>query len=172
MTHFMTIFHNISGDPFDSGCCISVFVSYELDKNESLKQSLSDKYTVHNQARLAPFKEQGYTKVIITRKQSSSVNQKLSEFSLPVIYMEKRTFTVEENEAYDQKFEDSGMGLDGSTLMTNPYFEQDVIQFPMSEDILLQLDEWDLSEIYPDYKGIFQSGYHLYPHSFTGDLLA
>ncbi|NDV68301.1 hypothetical protein [Dysgonomonas sp. 25] len=158
MTHFMTIFSNISGDSFNSDCCISVFISYDLDKDKYPKPSLSDKYTVHNQADLIRFKEYGYTKVIITKKRDAPILDNMSEYSLPVLYVEKRNFTNEENEAYDKEFENSGMGLDGSTLMTNPYFEQDAIQFPMSEDILLQVDEWDLNDIFPDYKDIFQSG--------------
>lgn len=113
---------------------------------------------MHNQTDLISFKGHGYTKVIITKKRNTSILENMSEYSLPVLYVEKRNFTNEENEAYDKEFENSGMGLDGSTLMTNPYFEQNIIQFPMSEDILLQIDEWDLSDIFSDYKGVFQSG--------------
>ena len=158
MTHLMSIFSNIMGDSFDSNYCISVFISYELDKDGYPKVSLSDKYVVHTQDDLTKFKEEGFTKVIITKKRISSIKEKFSEHVLPTIYIDKRNFTKEENDSYDEEFENSGMGIDGSTLLTNPYFEQDVIKFPMSEDILLQIDEWDLVDIYPELKGIFQTG--------------
>ena len=65
------------GDSLDSEYCISVFISYDLGKREYPKASISDKYTVHPQNDLAKFKEQGYAKVLITKKRIFLMKEKL-----------------------------------------------------------------------------------------------
>jgi hypothetical protein len=157
MVPLLTIFPNIMGDPFDSKYCITVFIDYGLDRNGCPKSSISEKYTINTQDEFDKMKE-NHTKVVFTENIGKPYEKQLSKEILPVLYIEKKPYTSEEIDMDIEAFEENGQGLEGSSFLSAPYFEQEEIRFSQKYDIFLQIDEWDIQNYSNKLKGIFQTG--------------
>jgi hypothetical protein len=157
MVPLLTIFPNISGDPFDSKYCITVFIDYELDRYGCPKSSISEKYTINTQNSFDKLNG-NHSKVVFTENVGKPYEKQVSKEILPQLYIETKPYTSEEIDTAMELFEESGQGMEGSHYLDAPYFEQEEIRFPRKYDIFLQIDEWDIQGYSKKFKGIFQTG--------------
>jgi hypothetical protein len=162
LVHLLSLFPNFQNDSFGNDMCISVFISLERNAKGSPKDDIINEMSVHSNRELNLMKN-GYTQVLIHNKKELPHSEliELPEV-LPLFFIESRDLTEEEYQREREMLDETDMGIDKSTVLGFPFFEQDRIvpQPPMKYSFKLQLNEWDIDKFENGkYKGIFKGGF-------------
>lgn len=163
LVHLLTLYSNFQNDSITDDFCISIFITLEKGKNGLFKDEYLNCISVQSNSEINNLKNE-YSKVILgKRNKSVELNSLMDDvIILPKFFITQRPMTDEEMEIQRTLLDESDMGIDKSSILEFPFFEQENIVPlpPMKYSFKMQINEWDIDKLSNgEYNGIFKGGF-------------